>query len=243
VVASSVALAERLKKTAVVVGNCRGFAGNRMYYPYQREAQFLVEEGADVQDVDAALYDFGMAMGPFATRDLSGLDVAWRVQKEYAELEPPNMRRPLVLHHLYRAGRYGQKTGAGWYRYRPGSREPLPDPEVKRIIAQCAEEAGIQRRLISSAEILERTLYALVNEGARILDEGIVRRAAALDIIFIAGYGFPAYRGGPMWFADHVGLRPLCDRLREFERRYGSYWAPAPLLVRLAEEGQSLGDF
>jgi 3-hydroxyacyl-CoA dehydrogenase len=242
VIASSVALAMRLKKTPVVVGNCRGFAGNRMYYSYQREAQFLVEEGAEVQQVDRALHDFGMAMGPFATRDLSGLDTAWRVQKEYAAIEPEGARLPLVLDRLYKMGRFGQKTGAGWYRYQPGEREPLPDPEVQEIIRQCSGEAGIKRRPISSIEILERTLYAVINEGARILEEGIVQKAVALDIIFITGYGFPAYRGGPMWFADNVGLKAVCDRLDDFQSRFGRPWAPAPLLKRLAEEGRSFAD-
>ena len=243
VIASSVALAKRLNKIGVVVGNCRGFAGNRMYYPYQREAQFLVEEGAGVQDVDLALYNFGMAMGPFAARDLSGLEVAWRVQREYAELAPPEFRRPLVLDRLYKTGRRGQKTGAGWYRYRVGEREPIPDPDVHKMIEECAREAGIQRRSISEAEILERTLYALINEGARVLEEGIVRHAVALDLIFVAGYGFPKYRGGPMWFADRVGLKALRNRLREFEQRYGRYWTPAPLLERLAEEGKSFAEY
>ena len=242
VIASSITLARRLKKTGVVVGNCRGFAGNRMYYQYQREAQFLVEEGATVQNVDAALHHFGMAMGPFVTRDLSGLDVAWHIQKEWAGMEPPNMRRPLVLDRLYKMGRFGQKCGAGWYRYQPGKRTPLPDPVVQEVIEECAGKAGIRRRPISAAEILERTLYALINEGARILEEGIVPRAPAIDIIFITGYGFPAYRGGPMWFADSVGLKALCHRLHEFERQHGSYWAPAPLLQRLAETGKSLAE-
>jgi 3-hydroxyacyl-CoA dehydrogenase len=214
-----------------------------MYYPYQREAQFLVEEGAEVQDVDAVLLDFGMAMGPFATRDLSGLDVAWRVQKEYAEFGPPGMRRPLVLDRLYQAGRRGQKTGAGWYRYQPGERRPLPDPEVRKIIIECAAHAGIQRRQISAGEILERTLYAMINEGAAILDEGIVTHAASLDLIFVKGYGFPEHRGGPMTYADQVGLRSICLRLREFEMRHGVHWSPTPLLARLAAEGNSFASF
>lgn len=243
VIASSMALARRLKKTGVVVGNCRGFAGNRMYYQYQREAQFLVEEGALVEQVDAALYEFGMAMGPFATRDLSGLDVAWRIQKQFGEGGPENSRRPLVMDRLYELGRFGQKTGAGWYRYDPENRKPLPDPEVQKIIEECARTSGIQRHSVSPAEIIERTLYALVNEGAKILDEGIASRSLALDIIFVTGYGFPAHIGGPMWFADRVGLKAMYNRICDFHRLYGAHWSPAPLLKRLAEEGKTFADF
>lgn len=242
VIASSMALAKRLKKTGVVVGNCRGFAGNRMYYEYQREAQLLVEEGALVEQVDAALYEFGMAMGPFATRDLSGLDVAWRIQHQFGD-EPENSRRPLVLDRLYELGRFGQKTGAGWYRYNSEDRKPLPDPEVQKIIEDCARSAGIRRRPVSPAEIIERTFYALVNEGARILAEGIASRSLALDIIFVTGYGFPAHIGGPMWFADRVGLKAVYNRICDFHRQYGEHWSPAPLLKKLADEARTFADF
>jgi 3-hydroxyacyl-CoA dehydrogenase len=242
VIGTSLELAKRLKKTGIVVGNCRGFAGNRMYHAYQREAQFLIEEGAEIQDVDRALRDFGMAMGPFATRDLSGLDVAWRIQNEHRETDPHNLRRPLVIERLYAMGRLGQKTGAGWYRYHPGAREPMPDPEVQKIVEDCARQARIQRHPISSQEIVERTLYALINEGARILEEGIVQRAAALDLIFVLGYGFPAYKGGPMWFADNVGLKSVYQRVCEFHDRHGEYWTPAMLLKQLAERGRSFAD-
>jgi 3-hydroxyacyl-CoA dehydrogenase len=243
VIASSIVLARRLKKTGVVVGNCRGFVGNRMYYQYQREAQFVVEEGALIEQVDAALYEFGMAMGPFATRDLSGLDVAWRTQKQFREGEPQSSRRPLVLDRLYELGRFGQKTGAGWYRYDSENRKPLPDPEVQKIIEECARTSGIQRRSVSPAEIIERTLYALVNEGAKILDEGIASRFMALDVIFVTGYGFPAHIGGPMWLADRVGLKAIYNRICDFRRQYGEHWSPAPLLKRLAEEGKTFADF
>jgi 3-hydroxyacyl-CoA dehydrogenase len=243
VIASSMALARKLKKTGVVVGNCRGFAGNRMYYQYQREAQFLVEEGARVEQVDAALYEFGMAMGPFATRDLSGLDVAWRIQKQFGEAGPEDSRRPLVIGRLYELGRFGQKTGAGWYRYDSEGRKPLPDPEVQKIIEECACTSGIRRRSVSPAEILERTLYAVVNEGARILEEGIASRSLALDIIFVTGYGFPAHIGGPMWFADCVGLKAIYNRICDFHRQYSAHWSPAPLLKRLADQARTFADF
>jgi 3-hydroxyacyl-CoA dehydrogenase len=243
VIATSLNLARTLGKVGVLVGNCRGFVGNRMYGPYQREAQFLLEEGATVEEVDAALVDFGMAMGPLAVGDLAGLDVGWRIRKEYRHLTPPGERVPLVADRLCEMGRFGQKTGAGWYRYPEGSRTPVVDPEVQQIIEACARTAGIPRRTISPQEIVERTVYALVNEGARILEEEIALRAGDIDIIYINGYGFPAYRGGPTWYADTVGLRTVCDRVRQFEQQHGSLWAPAPLLVRLADAGKTFAQF
>ena len=243
VIASSMALAKKLRKVGVLVGNCRGFVGNRMYHHYQREAQFLVEEGAKVQAVDAALYDFGMAMGPLATGDLSGLDVSWRVRKEYRHLVPPGERQPLVADRLCEVGRFGQKTGAGWYRYDPTDRAPILDPEVEKIIAECVKQAGIRQRAIAPEEIVERTMYALVNEGARILEEGIALRAGDIDIIYIYGYGFPAHRGGPMWYADTVGLKKVYDRILYFAEQHGELWSPAPLLKRLADQGKSFADF
>ncbi len=206
VIATSLTLAKTLGKVGVLVGNCRGFVGNRMFHGYQREAQFLLEEGARVEEVDAALVDFGMAMGPLAVGDLAGLDVGWRIRKEYQHLTPKDQRVPLVADRLCERGHYGQKTGAGWYRYPEGSRTPTPDPEVEQLIEECARSAGITRRKISPAEIIERTVYALVNEGARILEEGFALRASDIDIVYVHGYGFPAYRGGPMWYADTVGL-------------------------------------
>jgi 3-hydroxyacyl-CoA dehydrogenase len=243
VLATSMALAKTLGKVGVVVGNCRGFVGNRMFGVYQREAQFLVEEGARVDQVDAALVDFGMAMGPLAVGDLAGLDVGWRIRKEYRHLVPPGTRQPLVADTLCEQGRYGQKTGAGWYRYADGSRDPLPDPAVEQLIADSARAAGIARRPIDAAEIVERTIYALVNEGARILDEGFAARAVDIDIIYINGYGFPAHRGGPMWYADTVGLPRVLERMRTFETEHGSAWKPSDLLVRLAEAGRTFADF
>ena len=243
VLATSMALAKTLGKVGVLVGNCLGFVGNRMFGVYQREAQFLVEEGARVEDVDAALVDFGMAMGPLAVGDLAGLDVGWRIRKEYQHLVPPGTRQPLVADRLCELGRYGQKTGAGWYRYAEGSRSPLPDPDVERLIADSARAAGIERRPIAAEEIVERTIYALVNEGARILDEGFAARAVDIDIIYINGYGFPAHRGGPMWYADTVGLARVLERIRQFEKQHGDAWKPSALLQRLAEAGQTFADF
>jgi 3-hydroxyacyl-CoA dehydrogenase len=242
VIAASLALARRLKKVGVLVGNCRGFVGNRMYAQYQREAQSLVEEGAAVAQVDAALQDFGMALGPLATGDLSGLDVGWRIRKEYRHLDPPGTR-PLLADRLCELGRYGQKTGAGWYRYESGSRTPLPDPEVDRIVAERVQETGAARRPVGDSEIVERTVYALVNEGARILEEGIALRAGDIDVIYMNGYGFPSYRGGPMWYADTIGLRRVLDAVVRFSESHGDAWAPAPLLQRLAREGRTFADF
>jgi 3-hydroxyacyl-CoA dehydrogenase len=242
VIATSMALAKTLGKVGVLVGNCRGFAGNRMFGPYQREAQFLLEEGARVEEVDAALVDFGMAMGPLAVGDLAGLDVGWRIRKEYQHLAPPGQRVPLAADRLCESGCFGQKTGAGWYRYPAGTRTPVPDPDVEQLIADCARAAGIARRQITAEEIVERTIYALVNEGARILEEGFALRAVDLDIIYVQGYGFPAHRGGPMWYADTVGLQKVYERVRAFEAQHGPWWKPAALLRHLAEVGKTFAD-
>jgi 3-hydroxyacyl-CoA dehydrogenase len=239
VIATSMALAKTLAKVGVLVGNCRGFVGNRMFHPYLREAQLLLEEGARVEEVDGALVDFGMAMGPLAVGDLAGLDVGWRIRKEYQHLVPKDLRQPLVADRLCEMGRFGQKTGAGWYRYPEGSRTPVPDPEVERLIEESARQAGIARRKVTPVEIIERTVYALVNEGAHILEEGIALRAVDINIIYIQGYGFPAYRGGPMWYADTVGLRKVCEQMAEFEKQHGRTWKAADLLKQLAESGKT----
>ena len=243
VIATSLALARTLAKVGVLVGNCRGFVGNRMFEPYQREAQFLLEEGAKVEQVDGALAEFGMAMGPLAVGDLAGLDVAWRIRQEYKHLAPAGLRDTLAADRLCELGRYGQKTGAGWYRYPDGSRSPVPDPDVEQIIADCARAAGIQRRTIPADEIIERIIYALINEGAKILAEGFALRSVDVDIVYIYGYGFPAYRGGPMWYADTVGVAKVFDRICQFERQHGRWWTPAPLLKELADNGQSFAEY
>jgi 3-hydroxyacyl-CoA dehydrogenase len=239
VIATSLALAKTLGKVGVLVGNCRGFVGNRMFHCYQREAQFLLEEGASVEQVDRTLVDFGMAMGPLAVGDLAGLDVGWRIRKEYQHLTPKGERVPLVADRLCEMGHFGQKTGRGWYRYDEASRKPLPDPEVEKLIEECAQKAGIPRRTIPSEEILERTLYALINEGAKIVEEGIAIRAIDIDIIYINGYGFPAYRGGPMGYADTVGLKQIEKRIGAFEKQHGTLWTPAASLTRLADAGKA----
>jgi 3-hydroxyacyl-CoA dehydrogenase len=241
VIATCMQLSKKLGKVGVLVGNCRGFVGNRMFGPYRREAQFLVEEGASIESVDKALFDFGMAMGPMATGDLAGLDVGWRIRKEYRHLEKPGVRQPFAEDRLCELGRYGQKTAAGWYKY-DENRRPILDPEVNEMVRRWAREAGIAQRKLSSEEIADRCIYALVNEGARILEEGIVWRAVDIDIIYLNGYGFPAYRGGPMWYADTVGLDKVYRRISEFHQRHGEIWEPAPVLKRLAEEGKTFAE-
>ncbi|HEY6331930.1 MAG TPA: 3-hydroxyacyl-CoA dehydrogenase NAD-binding domain-containing protein, partial [Blastocatellia bacterium] len=242
VIATCMQLSKKIGKIGVLVGNCRGFVGNRMFGPYRREAQFLVEEGASVEAVDKALYDFGMAMGPLATGDLAGLDVGWRIRKEYAHLEKPGVRQPLAEDRLCEQGRYGQKTGAGWYKY-DENRRAVADPEVAELVSKWASEAGIKQRQIPAEEIVDRCIYALVNEGARILEEGYALRAVDIDIIYLNGYGVPAYRGGPMWYADTVGLKKVYVRISEFHQQHGELWEPAPLLKQLAEEGGSFDKF
>jgi 3-hydroxyacyl-CoA dehydrogenase len=242
VIATCMQLSKKLAKIGVLVGNCRGFVGNRMFHPYIRESVFLVEEGASVEAVDSALYEFGMAMGPLAVGDLAGLDVGWRIRKEYRHLEKPGIRQAFAGDRLCELGRYGQKTNSGWYKY-DENRRAIPDPEVASLVRQWASEAGIKHCQIAADAIVDRCVYALVNEGARILEEGFALRAVDIDIIYLNGYGFPAYRGGPMWYADTVGLKKVYDRICEFQVQHGELWEPAPLLKQLAEEGKTFAEF
>jgi 3-hydroxyacyl-CoA dehydrogenase len=242
VIATCMQLSKRIGKVGVLVGNCMGFVGNRMFGPYRREAQFLVEEGATIEAVDNALYEFGMAMGPLATGDLAGLDVGWRIRKEFRHLQKPGVRQAFIEDRLCELGRFGQKTGAGWYRY-DENRKPSPDAEVTALIRQWSSEAGILQREIFAEEIIDRCIYTLVNEGARLLEEGIALRGVDVDIIYLSGYGFPAYRGGPMWYADTVGLKQVYERICDFQQRLGNWWEPAPLLLRLAEQGTTFAEF
>lgn len=240
---TALAVARTLKKVGVVVGNCRGFVGNRMMFPYMREAQFLVEEGAYPEHVDKALTTFGMAMGIMAVDDLGGIDLLWRVRQEYKHLDKPGVRKPVIHDRLYEAGRWGQKRHAGWYKY-DEKMKPSPDPDVHALIEKTSAELGFQRRTITEEEIIERCLYAMVNEGAKILEEGHASRAADIDVIYTTGYGFPTWRGGPMWFADTVGLKKVYERICEFEKQFGpDLWAPAPLLRKLAESGQTFAQW
>ena len=239
--ATAQAVARRIQKIGVVVGVCDGFVGNRMLHPYSAQAEYLIEEGCLPQDVDAAAYEMGLAMGPFAMADLAGLDVGWRIRqgKGLPDRLPEGARYSAIADRICEMGRFGQKTGAGYYRYEPGDRTPHPDPAIERLILDYAKEKGIRRRAIAREEIVERLLYALVNEGARILDEGIAQRASDIDTIYVYGYGFPAYLGGPMFYADSVGLKQVYDRVCAFSSQDPASWQPAPLLQQLAEEGGS----
>jgi 3-hydroxyacyl-CoA dehydrogenase len=240
--AAALAFAKRLGKVGVVVRNGPGFVGNRMMFPYMYETQFMVEEGATPEQVDRALTGFGMAMGMFAVDDLGGLDVAWRVRQAVPAFRSAGGREPIAQDALYSMGRLGQKTGKGWYRYEDG-RTPMPDPDAIAVVRQVAAAAGIAQRDISDREIVDRGIYALVNEGARALADGTARCAADIDVIYVNGYGFPGWRGGPMFHADRVGLETVLDRIRTFERACGPRWTPAPLLVSLVEQGRTFREF
>ena len=236
------ALARRLGKIGVLVGNCHGFVGNRMFGPYRREAQFLAEEGAKISTIDRVIYEFGAAMGPLAVGDLAGLDIGWRVRKGNPGLFPAGTRRPLAEDALVAAGRYGQKTGAGWYRY-GADRSRSEDPEVEALLRKIAAEAGIAQRAISDDEIRDRIVYSLINEGARILEEGFALRSVDIDIIYLYGYGFPPYRGGPMFYADTIGPAKVLARVEEFHAVHGHWWRPAPLLKELAAAGKTFSEW
>lgn len=238
-IATVLAVTKRIGKLGVIVGNCFGFVGNRMLYAYGRENQLMLLEGAAPERIDRVLEDWGMAMGPNAVGDLAGLDVGYRVRRERKDL-PDDPRYYRVADMLAERGRYGQKTGSGFYRYSSGSRERQPDPEVRALIRAEAQCLGVAQREIGDTEIVERCIYALVNEGARILEEGIAASPADIDVVWVNGYGFPRTRGGPMFYADAVGLSNVLDAVRRYECEHGSrYWAPAPLLTRLAGGGQS----
>jgi 3-hydroxyacyl-CoA dehydrogenase len=241
VLASVMALGKRIGKVPVVAGVCDGFIGNRMLAPYFRQADFLVEEGALPQDVDRVIEAFGFRMGPFAVSDLAGLDISWAIDKRRAATRPAGERFSPLLDRICRLGRYGQKTGAGWYRYEGRARHP--DPVVEALIVARSREMGLNRRDIADAEILQRCLYPLINEGAKILEEGMAIRASDIDTVWLHGYGFPRHRGGPMFWADTVGLRAVCDTLDRYHAEWGDKWEPAALLRRLADAGQGFGDW
>ena len=237
-IATARALARQLGKIGVVAGNCDGFIGNRMLAPYRRQADFLLEEGGTPASIDAALKRFGFAMGPFAVSDLAGLDIGWSIRKRRNAAAPPLGRSSHVADRLCERGRFGQKTGAGYYRYEPGDRTPHPDPAVDALVAEAAREAGIIRRKIDDDEIVKRCIYALVNEAAAILAEGIAASAADVDTVWVNGYGFPAARGGPLQHADSIGLASVVADMHDLEREHGEIWKPAPLLAELAAGGR-----
>ena len=248
VLATTMKLASRIKKLAVVSGVCDGFIGNRMIEQYSRQAGYMVEEGASPQQVDRAVEKFGFAMGPFRMSDLAGNDVGWYIRKR-RYVERPAMKYPRIADKVCELGRFGQKTGAGFYRYEPGKRVAIPDPVIDELIAAHRKELGITPRKLSDDEIVHRLVLALVNEGAKILAEGIALRASDIDMIYLTGYGFPPHRGGPMLYADMMGLYNVLNRMADFAAQAANTpngdpgaWKPAELLAKLAAEGKGFND-
>ncbi|MEZ0121043.1 MAG: 3-hydroxyacyl-CoA dehydrogenase NAD-binding domain-containing protein [Candidatus Reddybacter sp.] len=242
VIATVMSLSKRIGKIGAMVGVCDGFVGNRMLHQRTRESAFLVEEGASPEQVDKVLFDFGFPMGAFTMADMAGLDVGYKVREERRKAGKVEKRDSVWIDKVVEMGRHGQKTNAGVYKYEDG-RTPIPDPIVKALIAECAKDAGIEQRDISDQEILERCLYPMINEGAKILEEGIAARPLDIDIIWINGYGFPGYKGGPMFWADQIGLQNIVDAYAKYAKQFGDhYWQPAPLLAKLAKEGKGFYD-
>ncbi|HEX6297064.1 MAG TPA: 3-hydroxyacyl-CoA dehydrogenase NAD-binding domain-containing protein, partial [Burkholderiales bacterium] len=242
VLATTMKLGKTLKKVPVVSGVCDGFIGNRMLEKYGQQSLFLIDEGASPQQVDNALRGWGMAMGPFTMYDMAGNDIGWEIRKRRYQ-ERPEFVYSRIADRICEQSRFGQKTGKGFYRYEPGDRKPIPDPAVDEIIQKYRSEIGVKPRQISDEEIVERCIYALVNEGAHILEEGIALRASDIDMVYLTGYGFPPYRGGPMFYADTVGVKNVLAAIERFQKGYqGAQWKPAPLLVRLAKEGRKFND-
>ncbi len=239
VLATTMQLAKKIKKTAVVSGVCDGFIGNRMLHLYMRQADQLVEEGATPWQVDKVLEKFGFAMGPFRVADLAGIDIGYAIRKaKYAQ--NPSLKVPNVADRVAELGRFGQKTGAGYYKYEAGRRDAIPDPAIEQLIDQVRKEKGVTPRKVADDEILQRCVYALVNEGARILEEGIAQRASDIDMVYLTGYGFPIFRGGPMLYADTVGLYSVARACKRFQKQTGDkFWEPAPLLAQLAANGKT----
>ena len=241
VIATVMSLSKKIGKIPVLVGVCEGFVGNRMLRQRGIQSAYMMEEGALPQQIDKVIYDFGFPMGPFAMSDLAGNDVGWRIRQGKKEKEQRNVRYTgYVADAICELGRFGQKTGAGYFKYNLPDRTPIPDPEVEKIIEETSKKLGITRRAISDQEILERCLYPMVNEGAKILDEGMAQRSLDIDVIWVNGYGWPVYRGGPMWWADNVvGLKTIHDALLKYRDASGDpFWEPAPLLKKLVQEGK-----
>ncbi len=241
VLATVMALGKKIKKTSVVSGVCDGFIGNRMIEQYSRQAGFLLEEGASVEQIDKAVEKFGFAMGPFRMGDLAGNDIGWAIRKRRYQ-EKPNMKYSKTGDLLCELSRYGQKTGAGWYDYVPGKRDALPSDVVTKMVDEHRKKIGLTPRKISDEEIVQRLVFSLVNEAAHILEEGIASKAGDIDMVYLTGYGFPIYRGGPMHYADQVGLFNVCLAMNSFARNPNDdaeFWKPAPLLARLAAEGKT----
>ncbi|WP_326543276.1 3-hydroxyacyl-CoA dehydrogenase NAD-binding domain-containing protein [Pseudorhodoferax sp.] len=241
VLATVMTVSKKIKKTAVVSGVCDGFIGNRMVEQYGRQGGFLLDEGCTPEQVDKAIEKFGFAMGPFRMGDLAGNDIGWAIRKR-RYVEKPGMKYSKTADLLCERGRFGQKTGAGWYDYKPGKRDPIPNAEVVQMIEEHRKSLGITPRKISDEEIVQRLVFALVNEAAHILEEGIANKASDIDVVYIFGYGFPVHRGGPMLYADQVGLFNVVQAMQRFARNPlddAKFWQPAPLLARLAAEGKT----
>ncbi len=241
-IATVMQLSKRLGKVGVLVGVCDGFVGNRMLYAYRRQADFLLEEGALPVQIDKAVYDFGMPMGPFQMADLAGLDIGWQIRKHQAANRPAHLRYSPIADRICELGRFGQKTKAGWYRYEPGSRTPIVDPIIDKLISDVSAELGIVRRSIDDTTIISRCFYPLINEGAKILAEGVALRPSDIDVVWIYGYGFPAYLGGPMFWADRLGLAAVYDTMKRLHEEHGEWLKPAPLLQQLAQDGKGFSD-
>ena len=242
VIATAMALAKMLRKTGVLVGVCEGFVGNRMLLAYLREAYFLLEEGALPQQVDKAIYDFGFPMGPFTMLDMAGLTVGYLIRQHQAGTRATDERYSDIEDRIVEMGRLGQKTGAGWYKYEAGTRKPAADDMIEEMIVETSANLGIKRREISDQEIIERCLYPLINEGAKILEEGIAIRSSDIDVVWLYGYGFPRHHGGPMFWADLIGTDTIHGKMVEFETEHGNLMKPAGLLKELAKEGKGFGD-
>ena len=241
VLATVMAIAKKIKKTAVVSGVCDGFIGNRMIERYSQQAGFLLDEGCTPQQVDKAVEKFGFAMGPFRMGDLAGNDIGWAIRKRRA-IEQPNLKYSKTADLLCEKGRFGQKTGAGWYDYVPGKRDAIPNAEVVQMIEAHRKAAGITPRKVSDEEIVQRLVYALINEGAHILEDGIASKSGDIDMVYLTGYGFPIYRGGPMHYASEVGLFNVVQAMDRFAKNPlddAAFWKPAPLLAKLAAEGKA----
>jgi 3-hydroxyacyl-CoA dehydrogenase len=243
VLATALAVAKQIKKIGVVAGVCDGFIGNRMLNAYFRQMDFLLDAGALPQQIDRALENFGFAMGPYRVADLAGNDIGWSIRKRLYK-EYPDRPFSKIPDRICELGRFGQKSGAGWYDYKPGERAAIPSEAVTRIVLEESERLGVKRRKMSDDEIVERALYSLIDEGARILEEGVAARSSDIDIVYVAGYGFPDFRGGPMFYADTVGLANIIRAMRGFAKGYRpDAWEPAPLLQRLAAENRGFASW
>jgi 3-hydroxyacyl-CoA dehydrogenase len=240
--ATALAFAKQIGKVGVVAGVCDGFIGNRLFEEYLRQAYYLLEEGALPWEVDQVMEDWGMAMGPFAVMDLAGNDIGWAIRKRRA-IEHPERPYSRIPDRVCELGRFGQKTGAGFYRYDAATRRRAPDPEIEALILEHRRELGIEARLIPGSEVVARCVFALANEGARVLSEGIAYRASDIDVVYLNGYGFPRHRGGPMWYAQECGLAAVVDTIGTLRLGWhGECWEPAPLLLELAGRGASWPD-